>query len=293
MNPILLDIDPIAFRLGFLEVRWYGIMVVLAVLSIIAITLLEAKRVGISQDHVYSLGVWAVIGGILGSRLVHVIDRWDYYIAHPRQIITFEGLAVYGAVIGILLAVIIYVLVNRYSFLKKQGLRVYFMEVRSFIWQLGDIIAPGALVGMAIGRIGCLINGCCYGEFSSLPWAIIYGNPGCYAPLGVPVHPAPVYHILWNLTAFAIIWGLRRRLKPQGSLFLLYLALYAVGDLGIRFIREGEPFLFGMQQAQLIGVIVLLITVPWLIIRMWRAKGRISMEESAGEVIGPDQNRGG
>jgi phosphatidylglycerol:prolipoprotein diacylglycerol transferase len=250
-----ININPIAFSLGAFEIRWYGIMVVLAVIAIIGISLLEAKRVGIAEDHIYSLGAYAVIGGIVFSRVIHVIDKWDYYIAHPMQIFNFEGLAVYGAVIGVVLAIIIYCLAKKLS-----------------IWLIADIISPGALVGMAIGRIGCVLNGCCYGLTTSLPWAVEYTCPDSYAPLGVPLHPTQIYHIIWNLIAFAVLWSLRRRLKPRGSVFLLYLAFYAAGDLIIRTFREGEPFLFGLQQAQLIGIIVLVITVPWLIVRMLRAK---------------------
>ena len=251
---IEIDINPVAFSIGPLMVRWYGIMVVLAVVTVIFIALREAKRIGIPQEHIYSISLWAIIGGLIGTRLFHIIDQWKYYMAHPWQIIGFEGLSIYGAVVGALIAILIYTQVNKLSF-----------------WQIGDIIAPGAILGQAIGRVGCLLNGCCYGVACDLPWAVVYENPNSYARLGIPLHPTQVYHIIWNLTGFAVLWLLRKRLKPQGSLFLLWLALYAAGDLSIRFFREGEPFLFGMQQAQLIGILMLVITVPWLTIRMWRA----------------------
>ncbi len=272
---ITIGINPVAFSIEAFEVRWYGIMVVLAVVAVIAIALLEARRVGMSTEHIYNVGLWAIIGGIVVSRLFHVIDKWDYYVAHPEQIIRFEGLTVYGAVIGAALAVLIYAWVKKLSF-----------------WQIGDIAAPGALVGQAIGRIGCLINGCCYGLPTSLPWGLVYTYPGSYAPIGEAIHPAPIYHLLWNLMAFAIIWPLRTRLKPVGSVFLAYLALYAAGDLSIRFVREGEPFLFGMQQAQLIGIAILLVTVPWLIIRMWRYRAKQLLTASVSEVSETEQNRG-
>lgn len=250
-----IDINPTIFHLGFYELRWYGVMVVLAVIAILGISWREAKRVGIQEDHIFSLGVWAIISGVVFSRVVHLIDHWQYYLENPSQILNFEGLGVYGAVIGIIIAVVIYCRVHKLS-----------------VWLMGDIIAPGALVGMAIGRVGCIINGCCYGLPTTLPWAIIYVNPNSYAPLGIPLHPTQVYHIIWNMAAFGVIWSLRRRMKPEGALFFLYLALYAAGDLIVRFFREGEPFLFGIQQAQLIGIIILLVTVPVLIFRMWRAR---------------------
>ena len=251
---ITININPVAFKLfGVLPVTWYGIMVVLAVVAVIALAVLEARRVGLAEEHIYSVALWGIIGGILVSRLLHVIDKWDYYMANPRQIIGFAGLTVYGAVLGALLAVLIYCWVKKLSF-----------------WQVGDIAAPGAILGQAIGRIGCFINGCCYGLPTSLPWGVAYTNPDSYCQFDGLVQPTQIYHLIWNLIGFGILWSLRRRLKPQGSLFLFYLALYAAGDLSIRFVRVGEPFLFGLQQAQLIGIAILVVTVPWLVIRMWR-----------------------
>ncbi|HJX02925.1 MAG TPA: prolipoprotein diacylglyceryl transferase [Dehalococcoidia bacterium] len=248
-----IDINPVAFSIGSLEIRWYGIMVVLAIIAIIAISLLEARRMRIPEEHVYNLAIFAVIGGVIFSRLVHVIDRWDYYSLHPAEIVGFEGVAIYGAVIGVLLAVVIYCLVRKLS-----------------IWMVGDMIAPGALVGMAIGRVGCLLNGCCFGLPSEAFCSVIYDNPNTYAPLGLAILPTQVIHIIWNMLAFALVWMLRKRLQPRGTLFLLYLALYAGGDLIIRFFREGSPWLFGMQQAQIIGIIMLLVTIPWMVVRIVR-----------------------
>jgi phosphatidylglycerol:prolipoprotein diacylglycerol transferase len=276
---IHININPVAFSLGPFDVRWYGIMMVLAVVAVIAIALLEARRVGIRDEHIYNIGLWAIIGGILVSRLFHVIDKWDYYMAHPEQIFSFAGLTIYGAVVGAVLAVLIYCWVKKISF-----------------WLVGDIIAPGAILGQAIGRIGCLINGCCYGLPTSLPWGVVYTNPGNYCPLGEPFQPTQIYHMLWNLIGFGILWSLRRRFKPQGSLFLFYLALYAVGDFSIRFVRVGEPFrsgmFFNMQEAQLIGIIVLVVTVPWLIVRMWRARAQVKVTSDSGKVNRPEQNQG-
>jgi len=246
-----IDVNPVALSIGVLEIRWYGIMVVLAVVAIIIFALMESKRQNISQDHVYNIAIWAIIGGIVFSRVFHIIDKWDYYMAHPAEIIGFEGVAVYGAVFGVVLAIVVYCLVKKLS-----------------IWQMGDIISPGALVGMAIGRVGCLLNGCCYGLPSDAACAITYTNIHSYAPLDIAVLPTQVFHIIWNLAAFGILWSLRRKLKPQGTTFLFYLAIYAAGDLTIRFFREGSPFLFGMQEAQVIGILILVIVIPVVIYRM-------------------------
>jgi phosphatidylglycerol:prolipoprotein diacylglycerol transferase len=248
---MIIGIDPVAFTLGTLEIRWYGIMVVLAVIAILLISLLEAKRLNINRDDVYNIATWSIISAIIMARLVHVIDHWDYYMEHPQQLLSFEGVGVYGAVIGVLLAVVIYCLVKKIS-----------------IWKIGDMVAPGALIGMAIGRIGCTLNGCCYGLETDSACSVIYTNPNSYAPLNISMFPTQIFHIVWNLIAFGIVWTVRKRLKPVGSTLLLYLALYAAGDLIIRFFRYGTPFMFGMQQAQVIGILILVITVPWMIVRM-------------------------
>ena len=262
---ITLGIDPVVFTIGAFELRWYSVMIALAIVAIIFVTSREARRVGRSEAVIYSIALWAVIAGIIGARLLHVIDKWEYYIAHPRQIIGFDGLAAYGAVLGALIAVLIYSWVNKLSF-----------------WQLGDIIAPGAALGHAIARVGCTINGCCYGLPTFLPWAVIYTHPDSHAILGVPTHPAQAYQLLWSLFVFGVLWKLRKRLKPEGCLFLLFLALYSAGDFGIRFFREGTPVLFELYQAQVIALAIFAVTAPWLVIRMRRSGALTSSPKETG-----------
>lgn len=258
---LTISINPIAFTIGSLTVRWYGITVALAVIALLAMTLRETRRLGISRDIIHSLFLWGIIGGFIVSRLVHVIDQWNYYMANPGAIVGFAGLSLYGAIIGALLAVWVYMRVRRIPFSSLAG--------------VGDAIAVGAPLAQAIGRVGCAINGCCHGKlspFQSFPGAVLY-TPRDVIPSqywGVPLYPAQIYFLLWNLIVFAIVWQLRDRLKPQGSLFFLYLCLYAAGDFGLRFFRVNEPFLMGLHQGQVISLAILVIAVPWLIIRMRR-----------------------
>jgi len=256
---MMFDIDwnPIIFSIGTLEIRWYGVMVVLAVITVIAFSLLEAKRKGFSQDMVWDVGLWAVSGGIIGARLLHIIDKWEYYLNHPEQMLNFAGLAIWGAVLGGLLAILIYCIVKKLSF-----------------WQLGDIAAPGAILGQAIGRIGCLINGCCYGLTCDLPIAVIYQNPSSYAPQGIPLYPTQLFHLVWNIIGFGILWALRKRLKPDGSLFLIWLIYFGAGDFVIRFFRETEAFLFNLPQAQIVDILIVLAAAVTLIVRWILYKGK-------------------
>ena len=249
----MLDIDwnPIVFQLGTFEVRWYGVMVVLAVIAVIGIALLEAKRRGFSQDMIWDVGLWGVIGGIIGARLLHIIDKWNYYVSHPDQLINFAGLAIWGAVLGALAAMIIYCRVKKISF-----------------WELGDIIAPGAILGQAIGRVGCLVNGCCYGLTCDLPIAVFYQNPDSYAPHGVPLYPTQIFHIIWNLIGFVLLWLLRKRMKPQGALFFLWLIYFSIGDFIIHLYREGDIFLFNLQQAQAVDVGIVVVAAALWVMRI-------------------------
>jgi phosphatidylglycerol:prolipoprotein diacylglycerol transferase len=267
----MLDIDwnPILFSIGSFEVRWYGVMIVVAVIAAIGICLLEAKRKGFSQDMVWDMSLWAVIGGIVGARLLHIIDKWDYYFSHPEQFFNFAGLAVWGAVLGGLIAILVYCLIKRVSF-----------------WKLGDIVAPGALMAQAIGRVGCLLNGCCYGLTCDLPIAITFQNPNSYAPLGVPIYPTQLLHLVWNLIGFGVLWVVRKKLKPDGALFLLWLVLFGAGDFAIRFFRETEPFIFGLPEAQALDIPIVVLALAALIVKLVRYK---PVEPSA-ETASPNTN---
>jgi phosphatidylglycerol:prolipoprotein diacylglycerol transferase len=254
-NHIVIDINNIAFTIGPITVGWYGILVALAVITLIVWALVAVKKdPRISSDLVISAALVGIPSGVIISRLLHVIDLWDYYMANPGKIIGGEGLSIWGAVLGTALGIWIFSLISKkFSF-----------------GHLADVISPGIILAQAIGRVGCTINGCCYGKETDLPWAIVYTNPNTHGPLNTPVHPTQIYEIIYNLIVFGVLLLLRKRLKPDGSLFLVYLILYSVWRLGIDFIRDGTPFLFGLHEAQVVSIIVLLITVPLLIIRMRR-----------------------
>lgn len=248
---INIDISPIAFTIGPLSVRWYGILVALAIVVLVLWTVQKVRRgANLSYDTVFTAALVGIPSGIIISRLLHVVDRWDYYGQNLGHIVGFAGLTFYGAILGGALAIWIYSKVSKFQF-----------------GYLADLVAPGIVLAQAVGRVGCLLNGCCYGIETSLPWGIIYGHHESFAPLGIAVHPTQIYEIIYNLIVFGVLLKLRGRFKPDGSLFLIYLGLYALWRLGIDFIRAGTPFLFGLHQAQVIAIIVLAIVVPLLTYR--------------------------
>ena len=252
-----IGVSRIAFSIGPISVAWYGIMVALAILILILWTVWSVKRgAKLSYDTVLNAALVGIPSGVVFSRLLHVIDRWEYYSQHPGQIVGGAGLSIYGAVLGAALGIWIYSKVRRISF-----------------GYLADVLAPGIILAQAIGRVGCTLNGCCYGVETTAFWAVIYTNPDSLGPIGVPVHPTQIYEIIYNLIVFGVLVKLRGRFQPDGSLFLIYLSLYSLWRLGIDFLREGTPFLFGLHQAQVIAIIILLITLPLLALRARWVRG--------------------
>jgi phosphatidylglycerol:prolipoprotein diacylglycerol transferase len=254
---INIGIDPIAF----LSIRWYGVMIALAIIVVVLWTVWQVRRgARLSYDTIFTAALVGIPAGVIISRLLHVIDLWGYYSQNPGQIIGGAGLTIYGAVLGATLGIWAYSRFSKLNF-------AYF----------ADVVAPGVILGQAVGRVGCTINGCCYGTPTTLPWGIVYTNPNSLAPLGIATHPTTVYEIIYLLIIFGVVMSLKGRLKPDGSLFLVYLSLYSVWRLGIDFLREGTPFLFGLHQAQVIGIITLVVAVTLLAVRMRRAKAETSL----------------
>jgi len=268
---IEIGIDPNLFSIGSFEIGWHGIMVVLAVIVGIGASLWFAKGAEIKREVIYSAAPWAIVGGIIGARLFHVIDYLEStYISDPELIFTqfFNGLSILGAILGGALAVFIYARITHLQ-----------------LGHLADAVAPALLLAQAVGRIGCTINGDACGIPTSLPWGVVYTHEGAVAPSiliqagylpNAAAHPSPVYEIIWDLLVFALLWRLKGRLKPDGSLFLLYLSLYSFGRFFIEFTRAVTPDQINvgglLHTPHFITITVLAVCVPLLIHRMRRAR---------------------
>src|SRR4030042_3773499 len=150
---IYIDVNPVAFSIGPAAISWYGIMVALAVITLVAWALLSVtKDPRLSYNMVLNGALVGIPSGVIFSRVLHVVDLWDYYSKNPGQIIGGEGLSIWGAVLGVALGVWIFSRFSKISF-----------------GHVADAITPGIILAQVIGRGGCHLNGCGYGKATDLP----------------------------------------------------------------------------------------------------------------------------
>ena len=239
---------------------WHGFYSFIAVAVAVVLVGRWSPMKGIDPDEIYSTAIWAIIGGVIGARVVHVADNWGYYSANPSLIVAIwtGGIGLWGGILGGFLGGIAYAAFKHFP-LVKMG-------------QIADLAAPAMLLSQSIGRIGDVINGEHCARALDFPLAWIWTNPAsdagaCPNGVGIAVHPVIGYEILWNFLSLFIVWKLRNRLKPDGMIFALYIALYSVGRFFITFGRTDNLHAFGLQEAQFIALIVLAIAIPVLIIK--------------------------
>ena len=199
--------------------------------------------------------LWIVIAGMVGARLFHVIDHWsDEFAANPiRALYIWEGgLAIWGGVLGGLVATAVLARIYRWK-----------------LPRLLDAFVPGVVLAQAVGRIACIITGDAVGKPTSGPFGFAYISPNAMVPqLGVYYTPTPVYEILMNLAIFAVLWNLRKKGLKDGILTLIYLALYSFVRFFIAFTSTYKIIALGLNQAQLISIVVFAISLPLLAITL-------------------------
>jgi phosphatidylglycerol:prolipoprotein diacylglycerol transferase len=244
-----ISIDPILIHLGPFALSWYGLAVAAGILVGGWLTSREAQQRGLPADGVWDVITWVVVGGLIGARLLFVLDRWSFFSANPGQLLAVQngGISIMGAILGGGLA--------GGLFLWRRGL-----PVRRFF----DAAAPGVVLGMAIGRFGCLVTGDTVGRPTDGSWGLVYTNPGAHAPqLGVAFQPSFLYEQVWDVLIFLVLWSLRKRIKTEGYLFALFLGLYAAGKFAITFTRIDPVWLWGLQQSHFVALGLGLIALAW------------------------------
>lgn len=238
------------FTIGPLTIYSYGLMLALAFLAGITVAGKRADKAGWPKGMAYDVGFYALVAAILGSRLLYVVINISEFSRNPLEIVMIHrgGLVYFGGVICAILVTGFY--------LRAKGIPV----LDGF-----DLLIPSVALGHAIGRIGCLLNGCCFGKVTDVPWAIIFpaSSPAYYfqvnvthqlsrfASLSLPVHPTQIYEVLGELFIFAVLIMLYRRRSYPGRCFFMYLFLYSLLRFTVEYYRADNtpisslPFLAG------------------------------------------------
>ncbi|MBB6217016.1 prolipoprotein diacylglyceryl transferase [Anaerosolibacter carboniphilus] len=228
--------DPVAFELFGLSIRWYGILISLGIVLATLLAIHRAKKENINEERILDLVLITVPSAIIGARLYYVIFNWSYYQGDFFRMINIRegGLAIHGGVIaGIIVG---------YFFCKYHKLE---------FWKIADIVAPSIILGQAIGRWGNYVNQEAYGGPTDLPWGIVVD--------GTKVHPTFLYESLWNFMVCVFLLWYDRRKKFQGELLLLYGILYSVARFFIEGLRTDSLMIGPFRTAQLVSLTTIVV----------------------------------
>ena len=241
---------PTLFHIGPVAVHSYGTLLMLGFIAGILLCGRQAKRLGLPGELAVDLGLWALVGSIIGARVVFVALNWGGFALRPQEaFFVWEtgGLSFHGGLLGGVVAALLLARRRRVPF-----------------WSLADMAAPGIALGYGIARFGCFFNGCCYGAPTSLPWGVqfpIYPD----SPITTePSHPTQIYSALGSFVILAVLLWARARLPVRGQLFLLYLALYSILRSLVEVLRRdytAQRAFDGITQAQVLSAIVFVAAV--------------------------------
>jgi len=245
---------PVLLQLGSFKLKSWGTMVVIAFIAAVLVTVIRARKYKIPPIRVKTVLhylIFVIIAGFVGARLFCVFEHLTLFLRHPGTILSLQhgGFSWYGG--------LVFASICGFLCLKKGGFRIKIV---------GDIVAPGIAIGIFLGRIGCFLNGCCFGKPTNMPWGVVFPTGSyptlVYGPM-VKLHPTQLYAAFASLLSFFILLGMERRLKfrPDGLLFVSFLILYGLWRFIIEFFRWHEPNLyivgwFTVGQAFSIGVII-------------------------------------
>ena len=253
--------DKVAFSIGNVQVRWYGIIIVMGIMAAFAYATMRAKQIGISSDDMYDLTMFTVIAGIIGARAYYVLTTMGdgRYQSFLDVIAVWNGgIAIYGALIGGAVSVF---LVCRH---KK-------LDVRKVV----DCVSPGVQLAQAIGRWGNFFNGEAYGTTPD------EGSPLYFMRMGLQhegwskeyfYQPCFLYESLWNLCGFIIINILYKKKKFDGQIFLMYIAWYGFGRMFIEGLRTDSLYVGVFRISQVIGFVCFVVGTVLIILGLLNAK---------------------
>ena len=245
MHPVLWDLN--LGRLGHFTLGTYGLFYAVAFLVAVRLGMAYARREGIDPTRMIDLGIWVLLAGIAGAKILLVAVDFPYYWHHKMEVIynwrsagVFYGGFAAAALVGVIYA-------------RRSGLP---------LGKTADALTPGLALAQAIGRAGCLAAGCCWGKQTQSAWALTFADPRAHdltgVPLGVPLYPTQVYHGIADFMLFLLLVFFYRLKWANGVVFWLYVLTYAVLRFIIEFFRgdfRGEVFGGLLSTSQLISIL--------------------------------------
>lgn len=253
--------SPNIVEIGGFLLTWHGLFTAIGILCGVELSIRMGKVVGYDPDQAYTLALVGVPSGIIGARALFVIEHWDFYGSNPGEILAINegGISIWGAVLGGVLGALLFAIWRKYPV--ARGL---------------DIAAFGLILGMAIGRLGDLVNGEHLAIATDLPWAVYYTHPLSPAfahSLAVgPHHPATTYEMIGDLVILGLLFVSLYRWFPTkpGLTFFVFLIGYATMRFFVTYLRvDSAEGILGLRVPQIVSLVVILASLPavwWL----WR-----------------------
>jgi phosphatidylglycerol:prolipoprotein diacylglycerol transferase len=254
MQPVLFELPSWGIR-----IHAYGVMMLLGCAGALAITVWRARREGLSVNSVYELATWLFLGGVIGARALYVVQHPEAIHSASDLLRSWDGGNVfYGCIMGGLAGSLLYWWRRPFPF-----------------WPMADAVAPALAVGITLGRIGCFLNGCCYGAVTDAPWAVQFpahshawlaqleqGVLPLAAEASLSVHPTQLYAALSGLAILIVLSARFPYRRRDGEIMALLMVLYAASRWLIESLRDDVPAIFaGMTLSQNISVGLLVLGI--------------------------------
>ena len=270
MHPRLFTVpafDLLGRNVGPLVMPTYGILLVLGMLAGLWIVTRQARKAGLVPDTISDMAVYAIIAGLIGAKVLLLVVEWPFYSRNPRELLSLfqSGGVFYGGLLGAIPVAFWYARRHRLD-----G------------WKTADVLAPGVVVGQAVGRLGCFMAGCCYGRPSGVPWAVtftdLYANRNVGTPLDTPLHPTQIYESLACFLILGVLLWMAPRKRFHGQVVLAYVSLYAVARFVIEMFRGDaiRGFVFGGRLSTSQAIAIAMVVAAALVLPYLARRKRVA-----------------
>jgi len=251
-------VHPILFNAGPITIYSYGVLLAAAYLLGLWMAVRRARAAGIDGNRIMDLLIWVIIAALVGAKALLFIVDFNHFTSSWQEFTTLlrSGGVFYGGLIAAVVVALLY--------LRRHKLP---------LWTTTDVFAPGIALGHVVGRLGCLMAGCCFGKPASVPWAVTFRDPAAMAnvgtPLGVPLHPTQLYEAGAEALILAFLLTFERRGRPfPGRTFWTYLLLYGISRFVIEFYRgDSRGMVFDvLSTSQFVSVILVPLSIVMLVL---------------------------